>query len=132
MCCCITFCQATRSYVPRKFENKIHRCFLSLWSQWSPIDCFPATSSQEKMQPSSLANSLRHSLRHCSSLNHPCEAFRPFLLLEDEVGQPQPLPRWRLLQWLRQKEGRTEGTAVECINTWTSLYKSLFFVDIYV
>lgn len=29
----------------------------------------------------------------------------PFLLLEDEVAQPQPLPRWRLLQWLRQKEG---------------------------
>eukprot|EP00434_Breviolum_minutum_P035558 symbB.v1.2.031477.t2/scaffold3659.1/size52467/1 len=29
----------------------------------------------------------------------------PFLLLEDEVGQPQPLPRWRLLQWLRQTEG---------------------------
>ena len=22
-----------------------------------------------------------------------------------KVGQPQPLPRWRLLQWLRQKEG---------------------------
>ena len=30
---------------------------------------------------------------------------RPFLLLEDEVGGPQPLPRWRLLQWLRQREG---------------------------
>lgn len=25
--------------------------------------------------------------------------------MEDEVGGPQPLPRWRLLQWLRQKEG---------------------------
>ncbi|CAK9086237.1 unnamed protein product [Durusdinium trenchii] len=44
----------------------------------------------------------------------------PFLLLEDEVGGPQPLPRWRLLQWLRQREGQKcplSGVFLNCCDS---------------
>ncbi|CAJ1455616.1 unnamed protein product [Effrenium voratum] len=42
------------------------------------------------------------------------QSMEPFLLLEDEAGGPQPLPRWRLLQWLRQTRPGTR-IPISCV-----------------
>ncbi|CAE7410406.1 unnamed protein product [Symbiodinium sp. CCMP2592] len=43
------------------------------------------------------------------------QSLEPFLLLEDEVGCSQPLPRWRLLQWLRQSQDQGRKSPLSAV-----------------